>query len=653
VETDHVRDSRPALGPKVLAGKLTTDSRSRKAGHAGPATLVVVLASAQRGDVAIETSSAHPDSPLQTVIDCLDRNARLHPDGTAMRHRAHSEWQTITWAEYARAVHEVSAGLTRYGIGPGEHVGILSGNCPDWHIADLGALAGGRVTVPLYATSSPAQIGYVLDHAEARLCFVDTHEQLGKLLEVRDRLPKLDRIVLFDGTRRLDDFLITSMDELRSAGIAGGAPPTAPTSHSIATLVYTSGTTGPPKGVVISHSNVMAVLRDVPPAFAITGGERLLSFLPLSHIAERMMSEFLPIALGGETWFARSLSTVVEDLPACRPTVFLAVPRVWEKLQEGIQNRVSSLPGPLRLATLRYTALGLRHLDRAERGEVAALHERVEHRALDALVGRRLRRELGLDAAHVLVTAAAPIHPDLIRWFHALGLPLAELYGQTEDCGPTTSNRPQDNRIGTVGTALPGIEVRVADDGEILVRGGNVCLGYHKDPEATTALIDGDGWMHSGDLGHLDGDGYLTVTGRKKDLIITAAGKNVSPQNIEVQLRSHPLISQALVVGEGRRYLGALVTLDPESMAGWAKEHAKLPDEEALASDPDVVTQVQAAVDAVNEQHSHAERVRRFRILPHDLTVASGELTPTMKVKRSEVYRKYENVIDDLYAEPA
>jgi long-chain acyl-CoA synthetase len=598
-------------------------------------------------------------APPENVIDGLHANARRTPDAPAMRYRSNGGWETITWADYATAVREVSVGLTELGVGPGEHVGILSANRAEWHVADLGALAGGRITVPLYVTSSASQVAYILHHAEARVCFVDSHEQLGKLLEVRDRLPKLDHVVLFDRTRRLDDIFITSLDEVRSAGAArlqrepslyddSGKDLTA---ESVATLVYTSGTTGPPKGVVLTHGNIMTVLRDVPPALEVVRGERLLSFLPLSHIAERMMSEFLPIAIGGETWFARSLATVVEDLPACRPTVFLAVPRVWEKLQEGIRMRTASLPLPLRLAMQRYVTLGLRKVAQEQDNAPLSTRDRIEYLAIDRVLGTRLRGQLGLDQAHVLVTAAAPIHPDLIRWFHAIGMPILELYGQTEDCGPTSSNRRLANRIGTVGTALPGIEVRVSDDGEILVRGGNVCLGYHKDSKATAALIDSDRWMHSGDLGVLDAHGYLRVTGRKKDLIITAAGKNITPQNIEVDLRHQPFISQALVVGEGRRYLAALLTLDAEAVAEWAREHDKLTDDEALASDPDVLAAVQAAVDEVNARRSHAEWIRKFRILAHDLTIAGGELTPTMKVKRNQVYEKYADVIDAIYAE--
>ncbi|HWC36866.1 MAG TPA: long-chain fatty acid--CoA ligase [Mycobacteriales bacterium] len=611
-----------------------------------------------------QISAEHPSASTSivrgdTILEALEINAQMAPDEPAMRHRTDTGWQVITWSDYATRVREVAAGLTDLGIGPGEHVGVLSANRPEWHLADLGALAGGRVTVPLYLTSSPAQIAYILNHTEARLCFVDSHEQLGKLLQIRDQIPKLDRIVLMDRSRRMNDVFITGFAELRALGSArlerepsaydAGAATVTP--DSVATIVYTSGTTGPPKGAVITHRNLMWVLQNTLPAFDIERGERLISFLPLSHIAERMVSEFLPIGIGGETWFARSLATVVEDLPACRPTLFLAVPRVWEKLQEGIGQKIAALPLPLRMTMRRYMALGRQKVAREQDAAGFPAYAQAQYLALDRLLGAQLRSQLGLDRAHVLITTAAPIHPDLIRWFHAIGLPVAEFYGQTENCGPTSSNRPRANRIGTVGQALPGVEVRIAEDDEILMRGGNVCSGYHRDPEATAALIDAEGWMHTGDLGVMDADGFLRVTGRKKDLIITAAGKNIAPQDMEVELRHHPLISQALVLGEGERYLAALICLDPEQVIAWARERGKLQDTEALAGDPDVMAEVQAAIDEVNRRRSHAEWIRKFRILARDLTVEGGELTPTMKVKRSEVYKEYADVIEEMYAE--
>jgi long-chain acyl-CoA synthetase len=354
--------------------------------------------------------------------------------------------------------------------------------------------------------------------------------------------------------------------------------------------------------------------------------------------------------LTGETWFARSLATVAEDLPACRPTLFLAVPRVWEKLRAGIEEQFRAQPLVNRTLFEQYVALGRRKVDAEQGGPPLRRSLVTAYDVLDLTLGSALRHKLGLDQARVLVTAAAPSHPDLIRWFHAIGLPILELYGQTEGCGPTSANPVDFVRIGTVGVPLPGVGLKLAGDGEILVKGGNVCLGYLDDPEATAELIEPDGWMHTGDTGTMDPDGSLRIVGRKKDLIITAAGKNIAPQGLETDLGIHPLISEAVVVGEGRKFLGALVTLDPEELSRWAERHNKLDEFEALSEDPDVIAEIQAAVDAVNAKRSHAEGIRKFRILPHDLTGAAGELSPTMKVRRWVVYERYGELIDELYA---
>ena len=281
----------------------------------------------------------------------------------------------------------------------------------------------------------------------------------------------------------------------------------------------------------------------------------------------------------------------------------------------------------------------------------APLWERLPYEALDAVVGAKIRQEFGLDRAHVLVTAAAAIHPDLIRWYHAIGLPVLELYGQTEVCGPTTCNPPDDNRIGSVGPAIPGVQVRIADDGEILVKGGNVCMGYFRDPATTAELIDDDGWMHSGDVGTLDDDGYLRITGRKKDLIITAAGQNISPQEIETDLRNHEIISEAVVIGEGRRYLTALLTLDGDALSRWAHEHGKVAGYEALVADGDLRAETDRIVAEVNSHRSRVENIRKYRILAHEFTIAAGEMTPTLKVKRNVVNDRYRDLIDEMYAD--
>lgn len=596
----------------------------------------------------------------RTIVEALSENAHVHGDLPAMRTRGEAGWDLLTWAEYEREVRRVAAGLAELGFGRGDRIAILSANRKEWHFADLGALANGCVSVPIYLTSPPSQISYILRHCEARACFVDSHEQLGKVLEVRGELPHLERVVLCGSSRRAGDSTVTSFEEFLGRGDellarepswfgqrVGELDP-----EQLATIVYTSGTTGRPKGALISHANIVWTLNSAIPPFAIHEGERLLSFLPLSHIAERMISLFLPIATCSETWFARSLATVSEDLPSCRPSLFLAVPRVWEKLKDAVEDRLRALPFPLRAAANRYISLGLRKVG-AEQGETGPglpPLASMEYLGLDRTVGAELRTQLGLDRAHVLASSAAPVHPRLLRWFHAIGLPVLQLYGQTEACGPTTANLPGRNCIGTVGPPLPGVSLRLADDGEILVKGGNVCQGYFRDLQATAELLDAEGWMHSGDTGKMEPDGCLKIVGRKKDLIITAGGHNVAPQEIENDLRNHPLISHAVVIGEGQRYLVSLITLDPEASSRWATERGKLVELEALASDPDLLGEVQETIDAVNVGLARAESIRRFRVLAHDFTVAAGELTPTLKVKRDVVCDRYAGVINELYA---
>jgi long-chain acyl-CoA synthetase len=593
-----------------------------------------------------------------TIVAAFRNTVRRFPGRPALRNRVETGWHTTSYADYEGAVAEVTAGLAELGIDAGHHVGIFSNNRPEWHLADFGILANGCVTVPVYQTSSAPQVAHILGDGEAVLCFVEDHDLAARILEVRDELPKLQRIVVFTSDERLDDPFVLGFAQLRAIGAArllrepdlfdrrAGAV----TRDALATLVYTSGTTGPPKGAMISHANIMWTLENTVSLLHVRDGERLLSFLPLSHIAERMISDFAAVAVGGETWFARSLSTIAEDLRDCHPTILFAVPRVWEKLQEAVRARLDDTHGLKKLMVERYVDLGERVVGNRDAAVHVPLWEQLPYDALDLAVGSKIRHALGIDQAHLLISAAAPIHPDLLRWFHAIGLPVLELYGQTETCGPTTCNPPEDNRIGTVGPPVPGVQIRIADDGEILVRGGNVCQGYFNDPDASAALIDDDGWMHSGDAGRID-DHYLTVTGRKKDLIITAHGQNIAPQEIETDLRHHDLIAEAVVVGEGRRYLTALLTLDGDALSAWAAEHHKVGDTEAIASDPDLRAELDAFIARVNAGRSHVEGVRKYRIVAHDFTIAAGEMTPTLKVKRNVVNQNYRAVIDSMYAE--
>jgi long-chain acyl-CoA synthetase len=600
-----------------------------------------------------------PSVPIEgdTIVDAFRHNIRRIPNRAALRWHRDSAWVALTWSEYGRAVAEVVAGMAEVGVSPGDRIAILSGNRMEWHLADFGVLGSGAVTVPLYQTSSPEQVAYILGHAEARLCFVENGGQLAKVLEVRDQLPKLDRVIVFADTEQLDDPFLMGFAELRSVGVrrlqrepdlfVTRADAIVP--EQLATLVYTSGTTGPPKGAMISHANIMWTIRSAASIFDLRESERFLSFLPLSHIAERMISDFASVAIGGETWFAQSLATVGEDLRVCRPTVFFAVPRIWEKLREAILDKLDGSRALQRLIVDRYVSLSGHFANRQAVGKHAPLLMALPHKALDSTVGAMIRHELGLDQAHILVSSAAPIHPDLLRWLGAIGLPVLEVYGQTEACGPTTANPPEDNRVGTVGRPIPGVVLRIADDDEILVQGGNVCSGYFHDPKSTAELIDGDGWMHSGDMGVLDDDAYLHIIGRKKDLIITAAGQNVAPQDIESDLRNHELLSEAVVIGDGRRYLTALLTLDIEALVKWARERGKAAEPEVLFVDPDLGDAIGRIIEEVNAKRSRVEHVRAFRVLDHEFAVASGEMTQTLKVKRNVVIEKYRDQVEEMY----
>jgi long-chain acyl-CoA synthetase len=608
--------------------------------------------------MAVMTAPTRGVPPIEagnTLVDLFFDRAARWSDRPALRHWEDGAWQTMTWAEYGVAVREVAAGLAALGLEPGDRAGILAGNQPRWHVADVAIIAAGGVSVPAYPTGAASQLAHVLGHSASRVCFVGDRDQLAKLLLCRPQLPALERIVtLAEPPDGLDDDLLLTFEDLRSLGRqqlveqpdlievrAGDLRPDA-----VATIVYTSGTTGPPKGTMITHQNVAETIRAINAVISMGPTDRFLSYLPLSHIAERCTSHLGQINSGGETWFARSLATLAEDLRACRPTVFMAVPRVWEKFRQGVEAELAHAPRPVRAQADRLVTLG-QQVTAARQGTSPPPSWRglAAYQVLDRTVGARIRRGLGLDRGRIYVSTAAPVDPDLVRWFHAIGMPIAEVYGQTEDCGPTTMNRPGRIRIGTVGEPLPGLDVRLAPDGEVLVRGPNVCAGYWNDPDATAELLE-DRWMHSGDLGAFDGT-FLRIIGRKKNLIVTSSGKNIAPEDIETHLRGEPFISQAVVVGDGRKHLTALIALDAEAVEAGVDAHGST---EVLATHPVVVREIGAAIERINASRAPAERVRAWRILPRELTVAGGELTPTLKVKRSVVIERFDELVEEMYA---
>ncbi len=596
----------------------------------------------------------------RTVVGRFRERVETQPERVALRSNVDGEWMPVTWGDYGAAVEEVAAGLLTLGVGAGDRVALLSGNRAEWHIADLAILSIGAITVPVYPTNSSSQVAFVLADSSARVCFVEGSEQIAKVLLHLGELPNLARLVGLVDLPGLDrSGLVLDLHQLRGDGrsrLAGdpdavARAATAIAADDIATLVYTSGTTGPPKGAILTHGNLDWTASAVESMVGLSPDDRFLSYLPLSHIAERITSHIGQIVSGGETWFARSLATMPEDLRACRPTVFFAVPRVWQKFHDAILEQIARRPKPLRAAITRYIDLGAAIVRSRDEGSTLDRGFTLRHRLLDRTIGAKLRQSLGLDRARVIVSSAAPIHPDLVRWFHAIGLPIAEVWGQTEDCGPATLNPPDAIRIGSVGVPLPGLEIRTAPDGELLVRGGSVCAGYFGRPEATALLVDMEGWMATGDLGTIDADGYVSLTGRKKDLIINAAGKNISPSEIESRLAMEPLIGQAVVVGDGRRYLVALVTLDPDEAADWAERQGAFSDIATLANDPQLRAGVAAAIERVNRQHAPVEQIKQWRLLHEPFSIEGGELTPTMKVKRAVVIERHADLVEEMYAE--
>lgn len=606
----------------------------------------------------------------ETILDTFDRRVREHPRKVALRHKRDGIWREVDWAHYGDAVRRVGKGLLGLGFRRGDRMALLASNRPEWFFADIGCMSVGGVTSPVYVTSSPQQVAHVIGHSGSKVAVVESTEQLDNVLGARSRLPDLETVVVLDGdigdappgtAMRWADLVASSgvaedRFEERRASLAP---------EDVATLVYTSGTGGEPKAVMLTHRNVRwtcdALERHLLIEDAAHG--RALSYLPLSHIAERMVSHFLQISFGSETWFARSTDSLRDDLQSCRPTYFFGVPRVWEKFHDAIQARIEQHPRGLKrraqvLALRRAVTVGAK-IARAEQEAVAAgatmsrarvaRPVRLEHALLDRLVLVKLRDQAGFGECKRTFSAAAPLRADLVWFWHSIGIKVAEGYGQSETTGPTTWNPPSAIRIGTVGVPLPGLELSLAPDGEVLVRGGNVTPGYYRDDAATGDLVDDSGWMHSGDIGRTDANGYLILIDRKKDLIITAGGKNVAPQAIEGRLREHEIISNAVVVGDRRPYLCALVTLDENGALRWARAHGIAGGVPDIAAHERTLEAIRSSIDAANSALSRAEGVKKFRVLDRDFAKELDEVTPTMKIKRDRITEAFADIIDEMY----
>jgi long-chain acyl-CoA synthetase len=603
-----------------------------------------------------------------TIVERFAEHVSRRPDAVALRYKSEGAWRDITWGQYGGQVRRAGKALMSLGLGKGDKMSLLSRNRAEWHIADVACLSVGGVTAPIYATNSPDQVRHVIENSDSMVAVVENMEQLEKVLKLRWELPSLRKVVVFDDyDGNANDELVISWNELLESGDRGDDDhfdeAVASISPSdVATLVYTSGTTGNPKGVMLTHSNVWwtATYSEQVIPLRLRESERALSYLPLSHIAERMISHFLQIYYGSQTWFAESLDSLLDDLKECKPTYFFGVPRVWEKFYAGVQAKMAAADPSDRKAKLARKALEVgRKVSEYEQEAVARGSEmtdakvplgvKLQHVVLDRLVLHKVRAAFGLDECRLPLSAAAPLSPDVIWFFHSVGLKVIEIYGQSEDCGPTTCNPPDAVRIGTVGVPFPGVEVKIASDGEVLARGGNVMPGYYKDDAATKEVIDGDRWLHTGDVGEFDENNYLRITDRKKDLIITAGGKNVAPQEVENRLKGHLLISQAVVIGDRRPFLTALITLDEEKAILWAKERGIEGDVVAIANHERTQKEIEGAVNEVNGRLAKVENVRKFRILERDFLQEEEEITPTLKVRRKQIGHIYTDVIESLY----
>jgi long-chain acyl-CoA synthetase len=569
-------------------------------------------------------------------------------------------WRSLTWSQARQRVLELAAGFAALGLAPGERVVLMLPNRSEHVLADLAAVHAGGLGVTLYPTLAPEQIGYVAGDCDARIAVLDGAGELARWQPILERLPGLKKIIVRDpaacpaGDPYLtwDDFATLGRERLAADPSEITARVAAIKPNDPLALLYTSGTTGNPKGVLLTHHNILYEMAAADISGVVFRGVRWVSYLPLAHIAERMFSIYLPIHTVGHVHFCPDTAQLVRVIGKVRPTAFFGVPRVWEKVKAGIEALLAAEPDEAKQAAVRQAMdIGRHYVESCQYGRTTPPELGEQFQRADEQVLAPIRSLLGLGEAAVVSSAAAPLPPDVAAFFAGLGMKILDVYGMTETTGAFTLNTPAEFRLGTVGRPSPGMEVKIAEDGEIMTRGPLTTPGYLNRPDLTASLIDADGWLRTGDIGALDPDGFVLVTDRKKELIITAGGENIAPAAVENLLVAHPLIGQALAYGDRRPYVVALLTLDGDVAPAWAQARGITVDSlAALASDPAVLSEVAAGVAAANERLARVQQVKRWRLLPVEWTAETEELTPTLKLKRRVVHAKYADVIDSLYA---
>jgi len=582
----------------------------------------------------------------------LQEQARIRPNAPAYFEKVGEAWVPTTWREYGQQVQEAARSLVALGVEPGGVVSILGFNRPEWGIMLLAAMSINGAGAGIYTTNSPPEVQYIINHAESRVVLLENEEQWQKVNQIRGELPLLRHVVMMRGTK-IDDPLVLTWEEFLAQGATIDQAQfderfAAIEPEDLASLIYTSGTTGPPKAVMLSHDTLAFTGYEAPKLFDLTPNDRLVSYLPLSHIAEQMFTIHGSVTVGYAVYYAEALEKLLDNLKEVQPTIIFGVPRIWERFQSGVQRQLDETTGAKARIASWAMGVGRQVSDLRNRGQEPRGLLATQYKLADRLFYSKVKTALGLNNVTTAAVGAAPVNKQILEFFSGLDLIIYEVYGQSEGCGPTTWNHPGATKFGATGPAFPHTEVKLAEDGEILLRGRNVFSGYYKEPAATADTLI-DGWLHSGDLGQFDDDGFLTIVGRKKEIIITSGGKNIAPKNIEAALKNLDLVADAVVIGEARKFLSALVTLDPEAAERFALQHGL--EGQVLHEHPLVIGEVQRGIDEeVNPQFARVENIRKFTILPRSFTVQDGELTPSLKIKRRIDYDHFADEIEAMYA---
>lgn len=599
-----------------------------------------------------------------TIAKSFLRAAETRGDRPAIREKKFGIWQPTSWREWLEISREIAYALRATGFMPGEVASIIANAVPEWVHADMGILCAGGVSSGIYPTDSSSQVEYLVNDSGTKVIFAEDEEQLDKILACRARCPSLQRIIVFDmeGLSGFCDDMVMSLDEFRALGrnhMVGNEALwqqmiDSRSAGDLAVLVYTSGTTGPPKGAMHANRSVTHQMRHANDFIPAREDEDRLIFLPLCHVAERVGGYYISVALGSVMNFAESPETVPDNLREVQPTVFLAVPRIWEKFYSAITIALKDATPFQQWVYRRAIDIGYRMVDCRLEGRAPPLSLRIANRLAYQIAFRNIRRMMGLDRCRIAFTGAAPIAPELIRWYLALGIDMHEVYGQTENCGVATMMPADRIKLGSVGKAVPWGEVALSPEGEILIRGDFLFMGYLNQPEKTADTIDARGWLHTGDVGTIDNEGFVRITDRMKDIIITSGGKNITPSEIENQLKFSPYISDAVVIGDKRPYLTCLVMIDQENVEKFAQDHdIPFTNYASLCRAMEIQDLIWREIEQVNANFARVETIKRFYLIERQLTPEDEELTPTMKLKRGFVNKRYAAEIDAMYRERA